>query len=314
MSIKLSEEVASKLSGAGMTGKNYRRNPVSGSGFIINSTTKGDHVRVWRTKDADIDIKTDKDHTQAVLAVDEKARILERKQEQSIYIGRHELREGNEKEILKKIKERARRHNPLFGVGGRRSTTVTTPKADMDKLIAKAIKDQTFGKKVKMTHKLKSPAQAMSILTGIDETAHFICMLPKRAESVEHAHDILRPSRVAKGTKRQGEFFFRPASKTISNKIEKALPGKMENKRNSWMVRRNVSAITLPSARFLERSSSHFAICALTYDEKLYVTGQVMDLRSTRHDPLVLEGWHEVVRNTEIPAPRSFSGRQAYWD
>lgn len=135
-------------------------------------------------------------------------------------------------------------------------------------------------------------ATETSFLVGIDESSYFVSELPQQVTSVEEAHEVLRPEIAHKeGTVRQGEWFFVPVEDDLLiPKLEKML---------SPAIRRN------RAWRILELNSTHHVPCLVSLEEKRYTTGPVVDTRrgGGRHHPLILPGWHEVVRNNEIVRP-----------
>jgi hypothetical protein len=141
-----------------------------------------------------------------------------------------------------------------------------------------------------------------TFLLGVDETSHFISVLPKKVENVAAAHELLKPEefqgkKMPKGTKRQGEFFLVPVSDEEVNKFM------TENK---LQVRQGVP---------LEKHSNHKATYAIpasikkgyarydkarAYGNVVYAKGSVYDNRGYRHAPVELgDTWHKVVRNNE---------------
>lgn len=295
MSTELSQEVATKLTEAKITAEPYKRSPVAGSGFILNRPRNNDLIKVWKTEMADIEVHPDESKRQAVINVSEGDRELKRKSKTTVWIGSSDRTAAS---LHNSMKSQGISHNPFFGMG-RRNSKVAIDKDELFKLYKNRKADSRY-LAVPFEHTFKARKQEFSMLTGIDETAHFICMLPKKVDSVEEAHELLRPSRVAKGTIRQGEFFFKPASKTVVKSIEKAIAGGR-----------------MPRMTKLEAGSTHYTPCGIKMGQgkrKLYALGCIADSRTGRHDNIILTEWHEVIRNTEVAAPRSMQRRAAYWD
>jgi len=44
-----------------------------------------------------------------------------------------------------------------------------------------------------------------------------------------------------------------------------------------------------------------------------YAIGPIVDTRKGHHKPLMLDGWHKVMRNTEVVAKRAAAPRR-HWD
>lgn len=147
------------------------------------------------------------------------------------------------------------------------------------------------------------PKTDQSFLIGMDETHNFISMLPKKASSVEEAHEILRP-KVSDKAIRQGEFFFDPV---VSHKILERLDEKMSNMR--WY--RNGWRILMTN---LESRSSHIGVLTQRINGQLYAFGMVLDTRKGRHAPLLLNTWHKVVRNREVVIRNAVRTRTRTWD
>jgi hypothetical protein len=121
---------------------------------------------------------------------------------------------------------------------------------------------------------------------------------------VEDAHKALRPKGVPASAKRQGEWFFIPATKDELAAIERSL---------HWHA---VHPSLNPSVRgvrhgSLEWNSSHYAT-TLGTKSGVFAIGHVIDNRkSNRHSPLLLNGWHRVVRNAEVINAAAIT---RYWD
>lgn len=138
------------------------------------------------------------------------------------------------------------------------------------------------------------PETDTAFLVGMDETAHFVAQLPEKVQSVDEAHDVLKPA-LAKGVndvKRQGEWFFVPVT---NPSILKELTARE------------------PSLRMerLETFSSHSATM-VNYQHRKYALGLVVDRREGHHKTLLLPTWHRVIRNLEVNEPRTRSRRR--WD
>jgi hypothetical protein len=301
MSIELSSKVAKELRSTGMKASGYKRSPVAGAGFIVNSPRNT--IRVWKAERAGLEIRRSKRHNQAVLNVSEDKRTLERNSSHTIWLPQ----KASPGKLRREAASRIVGYNPLFGAG-RRTSSITSTSEELAAAIkqgADEAKRNGWGANdrvratVKVKHKLTAPKQDFSLLVGIDEVAHFICMLPEKANTVKDAHEMLRPGRLPTSTVRQGEFFFKPATNADLRKINAAI--------NKGLMPRNLQ---------LERSSTHSTPCGLRVDGKLYANACIIDSRTSRHAPLPLKGWHEVVRNREvtIPASNPMSGRTQYWD
>src|SRR6185369_8967487 len=123
---------------------------------------------------------------------------------------------------------------------------------------------------------------------GRDEQYAFIAMLPEKATSVKHAHEILRPKGLPANSQRQGEWFFAPVGKILAEKLDRIAKTDPDRVMESP----------------LERGSTHIAKQFLNYQHEKYVVGYVNDSRVTRHKGIFLSGWHRVVRNRERVIPK----------
>ncbi len=145
-------------------------------------------------------------------------------------------------------------------------------------------------------------------LSGLDETARdlwhgfFLAQLPRKVTSVADALESLKPPAVLMAeevgidVKRQGEFYFIPAS-------IQSLRGAV---RRTWHHGSSQDFATnyLPHAR-PGRQERHFATTLRVKDGTLYVKGTVRH-NAKEHKMLTLGSeWHTVYENTEV---RSFSG------
>lgn len=143
-------------------------------------------------------------------------------------------------------------------------------------------------------------------LVGMDECHLFIAQLTGGATSVQQAHDNLRPRNVPSGKaakkrkiKRQGEFFFVPASPSELRQIEDhaASFGIIEavgiggRSRRFMRGRPHVvdQSVTVALRRWEDRAGQH------TVDAE-FVRGKV---RHPDHQVINLDVWHRVWVNTE---------------
>lgn len=120
-------------------------------------------------------------------------------------------------------------------------------------------------------------------LVGMDQCHLFIAQLPRAVSSVKRAHSALKPEIVKnRGTsariKRQGEWFFIPASKIELKLINKAIKTQSVTVRSSTMQRHVVSMMV--------------NVANITF-----VSGEITH---PEHLTLKLHGWYRVARNTEI--------------
>jgi len=145
------------------------------------------------------------------------------------------------------------------------------------------------------------PASVQSFLVGTDESSQFVSALPKPCKTLEEAHRALRPKGVPLGCPRQGEWFFVPVSASVAKKLGD----------RAAQATGGVFGTPIFAGR-LEGGSSHWGHILTRLDKQLYATGLIRDSRKGRHEPLWLDGWHKVVRNTELRTNPTTS--TTYWD
>lgn len=148
----------------------------------------------------------------------------------------------------------------------------------------------------------KTSEEKRRFLVGMDECHLFIAQLSGGATSVKQAHDQLRPREVPSGKaakkakiKRQGEWFFTPATDSETKRVEEHMAkfGVEKNvrigPRGRWMRGRphivsESVVITMPGPWPESREQIEF------------VRGRV---RHPDHHVVELGGWHRVNMNTE---------------
>jgi len=145
-----------------------------------------------------------------------------------------------------------------------------------------------------------APETTTAFLVGIDESSHFISQLPELATSVEEAHEILKPEGLGDNYLRQGEWFFVPVTDPlVVEDLDDRLRRSLDRRR---------------SAAFgeMERDSSHQGIAVPAYGGR-YAIGPIIDTRKGHHKLLMLDGWHKVMRNTEVVVKQAAAPRWR-WD
>jgi len=119
-----------------------------------------------------------------------------------------------------------------------------------------------------------------SFLVGYDESRLFVSQLPRVTNSVASAHKMLKPSGLAEGWKRQGEWFFSPITEKEAEKV----------------VARSTQ-YDIYSEDFLG-NTDHLAAIVFNLDGKQYAIGKING--GKRHKKLLLTSIHRVIRNNEI--------------
>lgn len=313
MSHQSSKKLATKLSECGANFAPYRKRPRGLEGLAVGGSPDGKVIRVWIDEGLDPEISTSKKHRQATLSLyEDKREVIS---QSPITLGKEEVTSTYQ-----------RTASSLIGVALKRAPQIGSSRAarreailedGWDKKVrkflrqVKAVHNSDPGSKVTVPPNYITiraevhtylPAQRNNLLMGIDETSHFVCLLPEKANSVEEAHEILRSDEArVKGTLRQGEFFFVPLTEGEKKWVEEA---QYKN--------------PLPY-RQLEVGSSHRAALTLLrrgQTVERFVIGLVTDQRWGRHEHLVLPEWRKVVRNTEIRTGRRTSTRRRtrYYD
>lgn len=287
--------VLQKLEEAGIDVEQYSRGPAGKHIFVtrVMWPVSSGVIKYW-PGDAELNVFTNKRHHQAVMHVDEDYRELNfsfthdrsfsrenyDSVDQSALAGRNcklQLPNTTEYEILDESKNKRWNRNAQ-----------------------QPYKREFRGYRYSYKAVAKVPASEQTFLMGIDETAHFIAELPERVSSVLDAHDILRPDEATKdGTLRQGEWFFVPLSKRMSNDVWAEYERYMT--RNPWNTSRthfNEGVYSLNEDE--ELGSSHMAQTLFEYGDDVYAFGLIWDSRGGHHKSLALRDWHKVVRNREV--------------
>lgn len=282
------------LTKVGITAEDYVKGPSGKDAFMI-SIQPYENIGKIRLHEgnAKIDIFTDKEHRQAVLNVKERPRKFIRRVTYNDHYSKT-------KPTLEQAQSKLRSH---FPVGLSNTGVIWTYKNVIIEDIKtnetryNPITEQTekTGERVHRLYKINGIVTAsirqrsrMTFLIGVDEKHHFICALPKQAESVEDAHKILRPAGVSVDAPRQGEWFFVPASQRLEGRLNRIATTEPKRLKNGG----------------LEVMSSHIAMQMITVDKVKYVNGFIYDKRSARHTGIFLPSWHRVIRNNEI-TPRN---------
>lgn len=266
-------EIVRELKSVGINADTYRRGPLGKHNFAISIVpgNKRGTVKLWEPENVVADVFGDQEFRQAVLKVEEGERQVKRNVEvlstpasfRTDAIQRFRWSVGvpsNAKFSVKKIREReypARDHSILGGAERKYMTAEITATI---------------------------PSSTQNLLTGMDETYHFIAELPRAAKSVEQAHRLLRPAGLSDGALRQGEWFFEPCSESMQKKLFQLFGG------TSLRGSRKVSLA----------ATTHIADSLVRHNGQDYALGFVKDSRRSHHKPLYLPTWHKVVRNREV--------------
>lgn len=293
--IAKAEKLAAQMDRFNVPTTAFRRGPNGTDVFSIS--IRGGEVMVWAGT-AETTVHGSKKHRQVVLNVEEKARKVSHDVTIDAWAYSHAKLSGHESALRNR-----------FPVSFPASASVKwsytgwkeTTHEDAKKQIGKTEPgNRKFTAKVTAT----VPATSQSFLVGYDEHNLFVSMLPKKANSVEAAHAMLRPKGVTDAAERQGEWFFEPVSENTSATLDR-------------YVGRNPAALTYSRLRLGSRDGGDHRTLHMEMRGKTYAIGFVIDRRgerSTHHEPLWLADWHQIFRNTEVQAPASVGTQRRSWD
>lgn len=268
--VKLTDTLAKN----GINAKPYSRGPIAPELFTLN-LDPSNLLRTWPGT-AEIDLAFSPKRRQAVMTVEEGNRVIERA---FTVPGRSE-----EKLITPEF---VRQRFPIVIPGG--------VLAGFD---TRQHQDRYGYPTTRITAQMRAPHTVTSFLLGFDETRQFICELPEKVDTVAEAHNVLRPYSTRRGTIRQGEWFFVPATLEEQKAIESSLRAR---------PRLDVQPLET-------HSTHHAAIVDLGPGPgRRFATGLVYDTRTGRHAPTKLDGWFRVRRNREVTRVHE-PARRTYWD
>lgn len=261
------EKVNKELKAAGVAVSPYKKSPDGKDVFSLGVSADNKRlIRVWKGL-ADVKVYSDPSRKQAVLEVSEPERSITNRVRTTIW--------SDEKEHQER---RLRSAFPVYVPG---EPVFTFADVVVEEKAAKS------DRKISAIVTVVTPETKTFFLVGQDEHSQFICGLPEPVKSVKKAHEVLKPKGLRKGYKRQGEFFFNPATAEQKVLVEK------EMKKGGWS--RGVNYNDLDSDN---ESSGHMALVLWT-KKSYFAIGAIIDSNG-RHKTLLLNDWHEVVRNLEI--------------
>ncbi len=229
--IKNNKELIPMLVDAGIIAKEYKNPSAVGTPveFIISTIPGGKGILVKNSEMAKLELATDKDRKQAVLSVREGKRKLSR-----TVVYKH----STVMEAMSYHRENLLKGKFPINIPGAKLTVgnITSKKT------YNSNKDHIGWEYSGVVTATVNRSRENTFLMGMDETSHFISILPEKVNSVEEAHKILRPKGLSKKAKRQGEFFFTPVSEQT---VLKAMKGN--------------SLLEIRASVPLERNSNHHA-------------------------------------------------------
>jgi hypothetical protein len=283
--VKEQNAILKKLKDIGIKALKYSNDPTDFDIFIMRKEDvgKGGEIRFWFGSNPDLKVKvsTNKSQRQAVLNVIEPEREII--QEYTFYAY------SNQRDNLESLLDQATYEFP-----------VRFPETVEDEVQWSFVENPTLVdqkdsnrdpySRIAFKAKVKAiaPASEQSALVGVDESYHFISILPKSAKSVTEAHEILRPEGVTEDAYRQGEWFFQPVDQELSD----ILDSKASDLRELELLTEEESYNT---------EATHVATTGVEYQGKKYAIGFIIDVRGeNHHGNLWLPEWCEVIRNTEV--------------
>lgn len=296
------ENLCKELSKCGTVFQPYKKNPVKGLNFVVNTDNNRKAIRLWVNKDQNL-VKVkhfiSRKHKQAVLQVTEVARDVT-----------VELRTYTNVKLTNAIVGKIVRTLPgdhayiysraILGEDARKAvvipnSTITvlgfTPyKSDNSKYIGQ----QTY----KVQFRITAPQQTHNILLGTDESHTFISFLPSKASSVEQAHTILKPKGLDSAKYlRQGELFFTPVEDSVIYDM-------LAKYASDISTRVELDDFSSEVHDYDENgtgvAAGHVFSLAFLRHKIIYVLGNV---EHPRHKTLKLPCWHRLWVNTELPMP-----------
>lgn len=281
--------IVKELRKADLKAKEYARGPAGLRPFVISIQERKDSPGLFRTWTgaAEIEVHPNRRAKQAVITANELERDITRDVKLSSW-------DRIEPVQTDRTNQDALSNFPVaLGANERNAKWDYGEMHSVKKVNIRGAKSSDYRWDFRIPVTATVPASGQSLLVGMDETHYFVCALPETATSVRHAHEMLRPSTAhRKGVVRQGEWFFIPVN---NEKLATAL------------------LTRIGDVRFerLEFGSTHMTNI-LTHGNSRYAIGVVQDARKGRHEPLLLNRFHQIVRNKEVtvltPVP------QRHWD
>lgn len=301
------DDIVPQMRKAGITVNKYNRGPDGAAIFSASASVTG--LKIWPGT-AEFEVATDANHHQAVLSVLEGARGVSQTYNVTLWLRGAKITEATlSKDARNTLRRQAEAHfrtlvpNSVFSYKILKITKDDDPVRGTQRQWTGSDGSYTEHRYFFQIRGTRTARRSTNhLLMGIDETSHFISLLPRKATSVTDAHKALRPRGLRSSTIRQGEFFFEPVTPARSAVLTEEFFGHTvttEDRRakdgpRGYQYRSFEPGLIRP----LEFGSSHRAL-TMRFEDQLYVRGWVTDSRKGRHEPLWLEDWHKVVRNQE---------------
>lgn len=305
--IKNAQKLESVLRSAGMTAQRYARPPVGKSIYTMSTGQKSDKFRFW-LGDAEVTVAVDKNHRQAVLTVHEEERWIEdivwgsSSMPRTRILNQATLVPNSDQSLVYKFFTISIVDFPNFPIRG--STVQAAFEWEGYRVPSRISNpfERRYYHVGDSAYQVcqHAPETTTAFLVGIDESSYFISQLPKLVTSVDEAHEVLKPAGLGNNYLRQGEWFFVPV--TDSPVVEDL----------DARLRRSLKRHNSATLGGLERRSSHRGITVTAYGGR-YAIGPIVDTRNGHHKRLMLNGWHKVMRNTEV-AVKQAAAPKKYWD
>lgn len=246
--------------------KLYKRNPVPGTNFIVNSPRHRKEIYLYFNDSVKIKTAICKKNRQVLLSVLE----LERKLSRNVTVHNHEL-------------------NYQLETIWNRYTDIDLP-LETEYSIDRKTPGKPNSNQVNLVLTATVPSSTMYFLVGFDEDHCFISRLPKEVNTVKQAHEILIPEEIRdRHYIRQGEFFFVPQH-SICKEVEE-----LDAMTNAAIGVDNILGEH-------DNSTPHYADLLITVEYPDGSTDELVmgNIETKRHKTISLNSLHKVYRNTEI--------------
>jgi hypothetical protein len=264
--------------------------------FLIETDRDRKQVTISLSTTSKVSIYPDPDFRQVVVVTAEPERSITRSLSRVEQLNRWE-RERSDRWVRDNFRNRLIRGRGFPVSLPRENTTYEV--ADL-----KVKRNENFPDTYVVTATVTATVQATELcfLVGHDESAMFVSMLPKTVRSVKSAHNALRPPGVPKDAPRVGEFFFIPATKAASNRLDRQMADL--RRPHEWFEDWCIDSV---------ESENHLANSIFDkFGGAQYAIGWVLD-EDKRHSPLFLGEWHRIERNLEVMPPEHMQDGNA-WD
>ncbi len=284
-------EVATEWSDANILTVPYKKGPIGATAFALGRDRDSGAVRVW-PGDSNVDIVAQsKKFNQIVVHMYEPSRSIKlRTKLHSWGKGERQDSWAGADESYRKNRIRQSLNVRIPGMRVRSYKPVSIIKHSVSDRNGLDTADVPYVNHFEVS--IYAPKHESFFLIGKDELTSFICELPEAATSIKGAHDSLRPDNLREGFKRQGEWFFEPATTKELKAIEKYLRGGRAMKVDGLYESGTPTS-------WQRTNESHKGLC-VKIEKEVFATGPIIDVRQKHHSILMLSNWHRVRANKEL--------------